>query len=203
MKLAESGSPPDGLLEKLSSDDRKGIYITAKTYETVTGVATKLHALGSADDRFVVKGPIGKGCNISASGAHVAFAGGTGVLVDPFSSVDEPGPGGPLLHPSDEVIGVFLVHPGDVGDPGVFCGTSLPVVGRLKDLRHDAGPPIPAVQPVSPAQEGTGLCCNRKITSGSVAAPAAMRMCGNTPGRTVRLVLPAPRTLRTISHSTI
>jgi hypothetical protein len=59
--------------------ESSGIHLTAKTYQSTTGVATKLYDDSAKD--YVIKGPIGKGCNFRKEGAHVAFAGGTGILV--------------------------------------------------------------------------------------------------------------------------
>jgi hypothetical protein len=37
--------------------------------------------MNSASSRYKIKGPLGKGLNLKAHGVHVAFTGGTGVLV--------------------------------------------------------------------------------------------------------------------------
>jgi len=64
----------------VNEDEQTGIYLTAKNYMSATGVATKLNNVEVEKDYFI-KGPMGKGCNFSKEGAHVAFAAGTGVLV--------------------------------------------------------------------------------------------------------------------------
>ena len=51
----------------------------AKNYKAKDGVATALFNNSNKD--FVMKGPMGKGCNVTTEGVHMAFAGGTGVLV--------------------------------------------------------------------------------------------------------------------------
>jgi len=83
LDLAETQEVPDGLTKWLDSNSTKGMYLTAKNYETDTGVSTRLHEVGQIRDKmnFVVKGPLGKGCNIKPHGYHVAFTAGTGVLV--------------------------------------------------------------------------------------------------------------------------
>jgi len=57
-----------------------GISLTAKDYKSKTGVATAMHE-SSKDSKFVIKGPMGKGCNLENKGTYVAFAAGTGALV--------------------------------------------------------------------------------------------------------------------------
>ena len=54
--------------------------MTAKNYKSKTGVATALHD-STKDSQFVIKGPMGKGCNLETKGTYVAFAAGTGALV--------------------------------------------------------------------------------------------------------------------------
>lgn len=83
IELAETREMPDGLEKLLDSTATKGIYITAKNYKSKTGVATRLHEVGNLfeNSNFVVKGPMGKGCNIKPTGVHVVFTAGTGILV--------------------------------------------------------------------------------------------------------------------------
>lgn len=59
--------------------EKKEFYITAKDYKQEKGIATLMHE--GKDSSFYVKGPMGKGSNVSTKGMHVAFGAGTGVLV--------------------------------------------------------------------------------------------------------------------------
>ena len=56
------------------------LYLVVKNYHGLDGVATKL-CEGPLGSCFEVQGPMGKGLQIQQEGTHVAFAGGTGVLV--------------------------------------------------------------------------------------------------------------------------
>lgn len=80
LRLAETEGDLGDNTDLFSSKDQNSVYLTSKTYKSQKGVATKLHAK-TGSDRFMIKGPMGKGCNITPSGAHVAFGAGTGVLV--------------------------------------------------------------------------------------------------------------------------
>lgn len=63
----------------LDETENNGICLTAKNYMAADGVATKLHMENKTN--FMVKGPMGIGCNLGTEGIYVAFAGGTGALV--------------------------------------------------------------------------------------------------------------------------
>mmetsp|Transcript_39716 Transcript_39716/g.38275 ORF Transcript_39716/g.38275 Transcript_39716/m.38275 type:complete len:109 (-) Transcript_39716:312-638(-) len=54
--------------------------LVIKDYLTKKGLATYFHS-NSHGKTFHVKGPMGKGLDIKREGLHVAFAGGTGILV--------------------------------------------------------------------------------------------------------------------------
>lgn len=54
--------------------------VCIKNYNNPRGLSTKIHAEPQGDQRFEVKGPMGKGLRPKASGIHIAFAAGTGVL---------------------------------------------------------------------------------------------------------------------------
>jgi hypothetical protein len=54
--------------------------LTAKNYKSETGVATAMHN-ATKESNFMIKGPMGKGCNLENKGTYVAFAAGTGALV--------------------------------------------------------------------------------------------------------------------------
>lgn len=62
-----------------TDEDQVGICLTAKNYKSKGGVATALH--DTNESKFVVKGPMGKGCNLETKGTYVGFAAGTGALV--------------------------------------------------------------------------------------------------------------------------
>jgi len=68
------------LAQLLTDEDQVGVNVTAKNYNSATGVATAMHN-ATKENKFVIKGPMGKGCNLETKGAYVAFAAGTGVLV--------------------------------------------------------------------------------------------------------------------------
>ena len=78
--------------------DQSTLDLTLKTYDVTTGLATRIHkSLAKSDNAkdgskeavaksengalFYVKGPMGRGLNMSPKGQHVAFVAGTGVLV--------------------------------------------------------------------------------------------------------------------------
>jgi hypothetical protein len=46
LDLAETQEVPEDLDKWLDSKSNKGMYLTAKNYETFTGVATRLHEVG-------------------------------------------------------------------------------------------------------------------------------------------------------------
>jgi len=54
------------------------MMFVVKNYKQVTGLSEKFFRNEVPD--FEVKGPMGKSLNVEASGLHVAFAGGTGIL---------------------------------------------------------------------------------------------------------------------------
>jgi len=53
---------------------------TAKNYNIVGGLSQNLHT-SAPEEAYQVKALLGKGLNFKREGAHVAFTGGTGVLV--------------------------------------------------------------------------------------------------------------------------
>jgi len=77
--------------------DQSQISLTLKTYQTKSGLATKIHSTSfdeelarknqvhvdelSTENAYYIKGPMGKGLQIRSSGIHVAFCAGTGALV--------------------------------------------------------------------------------------------------------------------------
>jgi NAD(P)H-flavin reductase len=64
----------------LSSEHQSELFLTLKDYGFPTGVSTHIYKQ-SKDTIFTVKGPMGKGLQVSQTGLYVAFAGGTGALV--------------------------------------------------------------------------------------------------------------------------
>lgn len=56
------------------------IIFTAKNYNIVGGLSRILHTAATTE-RYQMKALLGKGLNLQSEGVHVAFAGGTGVLV--------------------------------------------------------------------------------------------------------------------------
>ena len=55
------------------------IIFAAKNYRIIGGLSHLLHT--ASDDVYQVKALLGKGLGLQKDGAHVAFVGGTGVLV--------------------------------------------------------------------------------------------------------------------------
>lgn len=67
---------PLSLTEQGESNE---LFLTIKNYQRKAGLSWKVFEEPNAT--YVVKGPMGKGLSIKPTGAHVAFTGGTGVLV--------------------------------------------------------------------------------------------------------------------------
>lgn len=59
------------------------MWFTIKNYGTPQGVSRAVYKTYSNQTKeiYQLKGPMGKGLMIKQSGVHIAFAGGTGVLV--------------------------------------------------------------------------------------------------------------------------
>ena len=78
-----------------NGEDKNFMHVTCKDYKTKKGVASQLFRVETTpnvaivtDDKtkpisdvWHVRGPMGMGLDVQASGHHVAFCGGTGVLV--------------------------------------------------------------------------------------------------------------------------
>ena len=64
----------------VENSGKNEIIFTAKNYQMVGGLSQLLHTAGQ-DETYEVKALLGKGLNLQKDGVHVAFAGGTGVLV--------------------------------------------------------------------------------------------------------------------------
>ena len=67
--------------ESVSEDQTDEVCITLKDYDVKTGVATRIARQSLSETKFTIMGPLGKGLNVKSSGVHIAFSGGTGVLV--------------------------------------------------------------------------------------------------------------------------
>lgn len=69
--------------ELLSQEDSGTVNITAKNYNLERGVSFRLAHPTLNHEKFLIKGPMGKGLGITkdSTGDFVAFAAGTGVLV--------------------------------------------------------------------------------------------------------------------------
>jgi NAD(P)H-flavin reductase len=65
------------LVENSGSND---IIFTAKNYNIVGGLSQLIHT-AEQNERYEVKALLGKGLNLQKDGVHVAFTGGTGILV--------------------------------------------------------------------------------------------------------------------------
>jgi hypothetical protein len=65
------------LVENSGSNE---IIFTAKNYNIVGGLSQLMHTAGQ-NERYEVKALLGKGLNLQKDGVHVAFTGGTGILV--------------------------------------------------------------------------------------------------------------------------
>ena len=68
------------LLQNYKTDD---VAFTVKTYHLTKGVSRRIHLPEFKNDSFEIKGPIGKGLQITteSTGEHFAFGAGTGVLI--------------------------------------------------------------------------------------------------------------------------
>ena len=55
------------------------VYLTLKNYKKPKGLSVRLSE--STGEIYKLKGPLGKGLDIMPKGTHIAFTGGTGVLV--------------------------------------------------------------------------------------------------------------------------
>ena len=83
IKMADdvcSGSSVAVNLSVFDDEDRNQVALTAKNYFTANGVASSFFECDRIEE-FMVKGPMGKGLQLKKEGTHVAFVGGTGVLV--------------------------------------------------------------------------------------------------------------------------
>jgi hypothetical protein len=60
--------------------NKQEIIFTAKNYNIMGGLSRLLHTANTSE-RYQMKALLGKGLNLQSEGVHVAFAGGTGVLV--------------------------------------------------------------------------------------------------------------------------
>lgn len=65
------------LVENSSTNE---IIFTAKNYNMIGGLSQLMHSAAD-DERYEVKALLGKGLNLKKDGVHLAFVGGTGVLV--------------------------------------------------------------------------------------------------------------------------
>ena len=61
----------------LDYEDKNFQMLTIKNYGR--GLSTRVHS-ATDNTRFEIKGPIGKGLEVSKTGVHIAFAAGTGAL---------------------------------------------------------------------------------------------------------------------------
>ena len=72
-------------LGSIESKDQSKINLTLKNYLSKNGVATQLHGADPNDKNgvFWIKGPMGKGLELStnSTGHHFAFCAGTAVLI--------------------------------------------------------------------------------------------------------------------------
>lgn len=66
--------------ELLSEVNGNEITFTLKNYHSVTGLSQRIHN-ATAEELFEIKGPLGKGLDLTQDGTYVAFAAGTGILV--------------------------------------------------------------------------------------------------------------------------
>lgn len=64
----------------VENSSKREIIFTAKNYAIVGGLSQILHT-ANFEERYQMKALLGKGLNLQSEGVHVAFAGGTGVLV--------------------------------------------------------------------------------------------------------------------------
>ena len=90
-KSVLEGKPLDLIQKNLLSQDSSQINITLKDYHSVKGVATQLHNVtfdqeskeGDTKEVFMIKGPMGRGLQLSSGsvGHHFAFCAGTAVLI--------------------------------------------------------------------------------------------------------------------------
>ena len=60
--------------------NKSEVIFTAKNYDIVGGLSRILHTANDTE-RYQMKALLGKGLNLQSEGVHVAFTGGTGVLV--------------------------------------------------------------------------------------------------------------------------
>mmetsp|Transcript_4732 Transcript_4732/g.8087 ORF Transcript_4732/g.8087 Transcript_4732/m.8087 type:complete len:115 (+) Transcript_4732:1113-1457(+) len=66
----------------VSQGNQKDLCLTIKNYGFEKGLSRFVHEdILSRQQVFQINGPLGRGLNISQSGLHVAFTGGTGILV--------------------------------------------------------------------------------------------------------------------------
>ncbi len=59
--------------------DNDEVHLTIKNYEREDGLSYKF--FNEQNSTYLIKGPMGKGLGIHPQGTHIAFTGGTGVLV--------------------------------------------------------------------------------------------------------------------------
>lgn len=64
----------------VENSGKNEITFTAKNYNIIGGLSQFIHN-SSENEIFEVKALLGKGLNLQKDGVHVAFAGGTGILV--------------------------------------------------------------------------------------------------------------------------
>ena len=63
-----------------NTSDGVEIVFTTKNYNLLGGLSQLMHT-AKQDNTYQVKALLGKGLNLNTNGTHVAFVGGTGVLV--------------------------------------------------------------------------------------------------------------------------
>ena len=64
----------------VENSGKNEITFTAKNYNIIGGLSQFIHN-SSENEIFEVKALLGKGLNLQKDGVHVAFTGGTGILV--------------------------------------------------------------------------------------------------------------------------